>query len=225
MLSAALAMERGWAINLGGGMHHASADAGGGWCPYADIALAMRRLYKASGGAVSRFMVIDLDVHQGNGVERCKQQFAAEGGGEEVFIVDVFNAVQYPWDKQAMQVGTGGQGGGCWGAAGRVAGHAQQRLRAGTGAWQSFLMGGWGSPRHQLLTVGCLHMCTAYAVPACLPSSLAPCLATCRPLMSSVSCATMRVTSRTWRQYVVPWRRPLTGFSHSWSSTMLVPTY
>ena len=41
-------------------------------------------------------------------MERCKQQFAAEGSGEEVFIVDVYNAVQYPWDKQAMQVGSRG---------------------------------------------------------------------------------------------------------------------
>ena len=64
MMAAALAMEHGWAINLGGGMHHAAPDAGGGWCPYADLALAMRRLHNASGGAVSKFMVVDLDVHQ-----------------------------------------------------------------------------------------------------------------------------------------------------------------
>lgn len=31
MLAAGLALERGWAINLGGGMHHASSDAGMGW--------------------------------------------------------------------------------------------------------------------------------------------------------------------------------------------------
>lgn len=108
MLAAALAMERGWAINLGGGMHHvrrciedlcllrvhaswpafcarsqasqclvsakqardcppplqAAPDAGGGWCPYADIHLALRRLRVASGGAATRFLYVDLDVHQ-----------------------------------------------------------------------------------------------------------------------------------------------------------------
>ncbi|EFN54902.1 hypothetical protein CHLNCDRAFT_23994, partial [Chlorella variabilis] len=100
MMAAALAMERGWAINLGGGMHHASHDQGGGWCPYADIHLAMRRLRAASGGGVRRVMVVDLDVHQGNGVERCKQHFGEEG---ETFIVDVYNRRAYPWDAEAKQ--------------------------------------------------------------------------------------------------------------------------
>ena len=64
-LAAALALERGWAINLGGGMHHASYGDGGGWCAYDDITLAAARVRRASGGAVQRVMVIDLDVHQG----------------------------------------------------------------------------------------------------------------------------------------------------------------
>jgi hypothetical protein len=76
MLAAALALERGWALNLGGGMHHASTDAGGGWCPYADLHLAMRRLRAASSGRLRRFMVIDLDVHQVSTRGR-----AAPGGG------------------------------------------------------------------------------------------------------------------------------------------------
>lgn len=64
MLAAALAIERGWALNIGGGMHHAMPDSGGGWCVYADVHLAIRRLRTASGGALKRFMIIDLDVHQ-----------------------------------------------------------------------------------------------------------------------------------------------------------------
>lgn len=64
MLAAALAVERGWAVNLGGGMHHAAHGRGGGWCAYADLTLALRRLRAASGGLVSRFMIVDLDVHQ-----------------------------------------------------------------------------------------------------------------------------------------------------------------
>lgn len=41
MLAAGLALQYGWAINLGGGMHHASRSEGGGWCPFDDIYLAV----------------------------------------------------------------------------------------------------------------------------------------------------------------------------------------
>jgi histone deacetylase 11 len=44
ILAAALAITRGWAINLGGGMHHAHRSEGSGWCPYADITLAIKRI-------------------------------------------------------------------------------------------------------------------------------------------------------------------------------------
>lgn len=42
ILAAKLANERGWAINVGGGFHHCSADSGGGFCVYADITLSIR---------------------------------------------------------------------------------------------------------------------------------------------------------------------------------------
>ena len=83
MMAAALAMERGWAINLGGGMHHASHDQGGGWCPYADIHLAIRRLRAASGGGVRRVMVVDLDVHQVGGSQRGDREAEALGPGRQ----------------------------------------------------------------------------------------------------------------------------------------------
>ncbi|KAG2488842.1 hypothetical protein HYH03_012639 [Edaphochlamys debaryana] len=51
MLAAALALERGWAVNLGGGMHHAAADRGMGWCPFDDIVLAVRRARAAAHAA------------------------------------------------------------------------------------------------------------------------------------------------------------------------------
>lgn len=101
MLAAALAIERGWALNIGGGMHHAMPDSGGGWCVYADVHLAIRRLRTASGGALKRFMIIDLDVHQGNGVERCQQ--LGEEAAEDVFILDIYNGSAYPWDTQAKK--------------------------------------------------------------------------------------------------------------------------
>lgn len=76
MLAAGLALERGWAINMGGGMHHAHASDGMGWCPFDDIMLAIRRLRKASGGQINRVLVIDLDAHQ----VRFQQQHAHEHG-------------------------------------------------------------------------------------------------------------------------------------------------
>jgi len=42
ILAAKLAKERGWAINVGGGFHHCSADKGGGFCVYADISLCIQ---------------------------------------------------------------------------------------------------------------------------------------------------------------------------------------
>ncbi len=64
MQALGLALEYGWGVNLGGGMHHASHNAGGGWCVYDDWMLAVRKLRQASNGRIQRAMMIDLDVHQ-----------------------------------------------------------------------------------------------------------------------------------------------------------------
>ena len=58
-----LALERGWAINLGGGFHHCSSDSGGGFCMYADITLCIRFLFKYS-KKVKKALIVDLDAHQ-----------------------------------------------------------------------------------------------------------------------------------------------------------------
>src|SRR5262249_15504231 len=60
-----LALERGVAINIGGGFHHAAAGWGGGFCAYADVPVAARILHDE--GKVDRVLVVDLDAHQGNG--------------------------------------------------------------------------------------------------------------------------------------------------------------
>lgn len=67
ILAAKLAKERGWAINVGGGFHHCSADQGGGFCAYADISLCIHFAFARLN--ISRVMIIDLDAHQGNGHE------------------------------------------------------------------------------------------------------------------------------------------------------------
>ena len=62
--AAALALERGWSINIGGGMHHAHSGGGAGWCMFSDLILALRKLRKETQGMINKVMIIDTDVHQ-----------------------------------------------------------------------------------------------------------------------------------------------------------------
>lgn len=68
LLAARLALEHGIACNTAGGSHHASAESGAGFCVFNDVAVAARRLQAE--GAVSQVLVVDLDVHQGDGTAR-----------------------------------------------------------------------------------------------------------------------------------------------------------
>ena len=63
--AARVAGDDGAAVNLGGGTHHAFADAAKGFCSFNDVVIATRRL--RTDGVVSRVLVVDLDVHQGDG--------------------------------------------------------------------------------------------------------------------------------------------------------------
>lgn len=65
ILGARLALERGVAMHLGGGFHHAFADHAEGFCYLNDIAIAIRVMQ--SEGRIERAAVIDVDLHQGNG--------------------------------------------------------------------------------------------------------------------------------------------------------------
>ena len=65
ILAGRLALECGIAVNLGGGYHHAKPSDGGGFNVYNDLAIAIRKLQ--SDGLLRRALVVDLDVHQGNG--------------------------------------------------------------------------------------------------------------------------------------------------------------
>lgn len=97
ILAGKLALERGWAINLGGGFHHCSSTAGGGFCAYADITLCIQFLFNRYPSAVSKVMIVDLDAHQGNGHER---DFKDD---ERVYILDVYNRAIYPGDTFAKK--------------------------------------------------------------------------------------------------------------------------
>ncbi|XP_073954786.1 histone deacetylase 11 isoform X2 [Choristoneura fumiferana] len=95
VLAGKLALERGWALNVGGGFHHCSGNRGGGFCPYADITLLLRCLMDDD--LIQNAMIVDLDAHQGNGYER---DFL---GVPEVYIMDMYNRQIYPKDSHAKQ--------------------------------------------------------------------------------------------------------------------------
>ncbi len=70
LLAARLALRDGVACSIGGGFHHAHPDHGEGFCMLHDVAIALRRLlYEGTTreGTTRRAMVVDLDVHDGNG--------------------------------------------------------------------------------------------------------------------------------------------------------------
>jgi Histone deacetylase domain len=66
--------------------------AGSGWCPYSDIFLAIRKVRQASQGRIRHVLIIDTDVHQGNGHARDKMHFS----DQDVTIVDLYNAGVLP---------------------------------------------------------------------------------------------------------------------------------
>ena len=69
LLAARHSLESGIGINLGGGYHHAKPDIGEGFCVYADVPVAIRKLQNE--GLIEKALVIDVDVHQGNGTALC----------------------------------------------------------------------------------------------------------------------------------------------------------
>ncbi|MGK7389858.1 MAG: histone deacetylase family protein [Candidatus Cyclobacteriaceae bacterium M2_1C_046] len=90
--SADIALEEGVGMNLAGGTHHAYADHGEGFCALNDIAIASN--YLLHGKKVSQILVVDLDVHQGNGTAAI---FKDE---PRVFTFSAHGANNYPLNKE-----------------------------------------------------------------------------------------------------------------------------
>jgi acetoin utilization deacetylase AcuC-like enzyme len=88
LLAARHALRDGVAGNLAGGAHHAFADHGEGFCLLNDVAIAIRKLRKEN--AIARALIIDLDVHQGNGTAAI---FEAE---PEIFTFSIHAERNYP---------------------------------------------------------------------------------------------------------------------------------
>jgi histone deacetylase 11 len=65
LAAARAALESGFAVNLGGGFHHARPDLGHGFCVYNDVALAVRALRDE--GFAGKVLIVDTDAHQGDG--------------------------------------------------------------------------------------------------------------------------------------------------------------
>lgn len=65
ILTATLALDCGLACNTAGGTHHAFPDYGSGFCIFNDLAIAIRTLQQQ--GLVHTVLIVDLDVHQGDG--------------------------------------------------------------------------------------------------------------------------------------------------------------
>jgi len=105
LAAARWALAHGVGGNLAGGTHHAFADHGEGFCVFNDIAVAIRALQAER--KISRALVVDLDVHQGNGTA---QIFENESS---VFTFSMHGAHNFPFHKTkssldiALEDGTG----------------------------------------------------------------------------------------------------------------------
>jgi acetoin utilization deacetylase AcuC-like enzyme len=86
------AVETGVASNLAGGTHHAYPDRGEGYCVLNDVAVAIRVLQRE--GLAKRFLIIDLDVHQGDGTAFIFRD------SPEVFTFSMHGAKNYPLFKK-----------------------------------------------------------------------------------------------------------------------------
>src|ERR1700683_832479 len=91
ILAAQRALRDGFARNVGGGFHHACPAHGEGFCMIHDVAIAIRRLQ--ADGTIRTAMVVDTDVHQGNGTASI---FAKD---DSVFTLSIQQENNYPSPK------------------------------------------------------------------------------------------------------------------------------
>ncbi len=90
------ALADGWAANIGGGFHHACPDHGEGFCVVHDVAVAIRRLQFDR--AIENALVVDTDVHQGNGTAEIF------GGDGTVYTLSLHQEHNYPYPKSRSTV-------------------------------------------------------------------------------------------------------------------------
>lgn len=86
----------GIAVNLAGGTHHAGYDRGGGYCIFNDAVVAARHVQAE--GLARRLLVVDLDVHHGNGTAELV------AGDDTLFAFSMHDAKNYPAIKPASDL-------------------------------------------------------------------------------------------------------------------------
>ncbi|MEM8989714.1 MAG: histone deacetylase [Pseudomonadota bacterium] len=99
LLAAWLALEHGIACNAAGGSHHAGPEGGAGFCVFNDVAVAIANLL--AHGVAAPVLVVDADVHQGDGTARV---FA---GDPRVFTLSVHAEKNYPQEKARSDLDIG----------------------------------------------------------------------------------------------------------------------
>lgn len=96
ILTAMLALRHGLACNTAGGTHHAFPGYGSGFCIFNDLAIAARVLQQLA--VVRKVLIIDLDVHQGDGTASIFQN------DDSVFTFSMHCEVNFPGTKQQSDV-------------------------------------------------------------------------------------------------------------------------
>lgn len=89
--AARLARIHGFAANAAGGSHHALADSGAGYCVFNDLAIAANRLIAE--GEADRILILDLDVHQGDGTA------SLLAGRADIFTLSIHAEKNFPVRK------------------------------------------------------------------------------------------------------------------------------
>lgn len=96
---ARFAMQFGCAMNIAGGTHHSFADRGEGFCIYNDIAISSNILLRE--GTLDKVLIVDLDVHQGNGTAKIFEN------DPRVFTFSMHGERNYPTRKESSDLDIG----------------------------------------------------------------------------------------------------------------------
>ena len=91
VLASKLAIQNGVACNTAGGSHHANFNGGAGYCVFNDVAVAAQ--YLLDRGLAGRILIVDLDVHQGNGNSDIFKE------NKNVFTFSMHSKTNYPAKK------------------------------------------------------------------------------------------------------------------------------
>ena len=97
--TAAAALDEGRAAHLGGGLHHAFANHGEGFCPVNDVAVAIRVMQRDR--RIQRAAVVDCDVHHGNGTSMIFER------DPDVFTFSIHQQLNYPLFKPRSDLDIG----------------------------------------------------------------------------------------------------------------------